>query len=139
MQLDHKILEEQKEWTVKRESKKRELLDINASLEKHRNAHDAFSVPQFPYPKLSLKLDTPDDPLGAIPKHDKIKCVWVCTEEALASMSEEIIKHHKAIGIDTEYHELEKVITIIIAIIFFKNMLLTYIHCGKIKRDRTQR
>ncbi len=110
MALEYKLLDDRKEWGLKQQAKIEEQTKLNMRLEPYKKSVDAFAVPDFQYPHLSLKLDPTGKDTKAIPRHDKMPCVWVDTEKALADMAAEILRSHRAIGVDTEYHDLEKVV-----------------------------
>ena len=109
MTIEYKVLEECKEWEIKQKNKIEEQMTINIKLGQYVKVADAFSIPEFQYPLLDLKLCSKEEVAAHIPKHDATNCVWVDTEKILAEMASTILKSHRAIGVDSEYHELEKV------------------------------
>ena len=117
--LEYKEILEKEEWKIKQNKKIEELIKINEKLASHLRATSAFNVEGFQYRRLELGLkvsneaDSPNNfsnLLKAIPRHDQTECVWIDSEPALAEMSNAILKNYRAIGVDAEYHDLEKVL-----------------------------
>lgn len=102
-------MEEKKEWGEKQRCKLEEHEALNKIAEEFAKADDVFAKEGFQYPRLNLEMGVGDEFVKKIPGHDKKECIWVDTEESLAKMASEILSTCKAIGVDTEYHDIDKV------------------------------
>jgi len=109
VQLEYKEIPITHDFKFKEKDTVERLSKINEYLKMYSQIENAFKIAEFPYPDLDLKISYKDGTIKNIPRHNTKECIWIDTEEKLSKMAENIMKFHKAIGVDTEYHDIEKV------------------------------
>jgi hypothetical protein len=107
--LDLGYEERKGEWKEELKVKLDEQDELNRKAEGFLKLSDVYTKEEFQYPRMNLPIRAEDDSVKAIPRHDKKECIWVDTETSLKEMAKQIIKTSKAIGVDTEYHSIDKV------------------------------
>ena len=110
MDLKYQEIEEKKEWVHKREQTIKDSENFIEKMKEFLKISDISIKEGFLYPHLNLGIKPDPNSIKTIPRHDKKPCIWVDTELKLKEMADDILNTSKAIGVDTEYHDFEKVI-----------------------------
>ena len=84
--------------------------ELNRKTEEFLKLADVYTKEGFQYPRMNLPIKIEDNSIKKIPRHDKKECIWIDTETSLKEMTTHILNTFRAIGVDTEYHSMDKVI-----------------------------